>query len=734
MSPAATALERLAGGRWVGGPLSRMRFTRILGLEPAPPPLAVSGVLWVDDHLQLTVELPPPARATLTVHARDGRDGPITTDQLVMRVVGEAPPPPVLRLIERSVARRLGGVDLGRLAALLLDDPELTGVLGPLEGQRKAGGAHTKARLSALLGLEGAAEIESVAWVSDHVELAIAAPDEPPVRFQIHAREPDSRGIVVVSDLVVSYVAKELPDAISAPMRRLAPTRLRDWTLARLGALMAADPELGRAGLSAPSTEHTHPTNMVDTWGGKDAYCDFFAGGEIARCQLDSVSFNKFFRNVQHCDIECLLVNPHSQAEAVMMVDYPWENRTRNIGAPPHEVAPESRPEWSEGDAMVTTDLREQDVIMGSSDKLRAALEYAVQQPNPQNKPIFVANTCVPTVTGEDVESVVREVRERTGQRLLYLTVSPKSMNDVFVDLFESQRLAAEATAGPPHPRRVNLIGFPDTRAVRELRGLLARLSIEVGVLLLPDLDAERIGRLPEAALNVFCPNRLWSHMYEQLRRGTRIGHIAPPAPYGVDRTRRWAAAVVQGLSLPIDFDSAWRQALVEHEAAYEAARARAAGQRLALVVRGEETHYLTDPDQTWGVPLLAFAEEAGFGLDVLLEAQSPRRAERGAERIRAVFGAGASHRLSTFADFDELRRQLRDSEAAAVLSNHFFDWRIAEAGKSRFSLQHFEMGLAGAVRTIERLTAACELPFYRRYRRYLARTADGLRAAPESA
>ena len=467
---------------------------------------------------------------------------------------------------------------------------------------------------------------------------------------------------------------------------------------------------------------------MVDTWAGTDAFCDFFAGGEIARCQLDSVDFGQFFRNVQHCDAECLLVNPHSQGEVVRMVDYPWENRARNIGAPIHEIVVRDEMDWSDADSMVTTDLDEQDVILGNDQKLRDVLEYATTQPNPKNKPIFVANTCVPTVTGEDVESLVKEYREKTDVPLVYLTVSPQSMNDVFIDLFETRRLKAEKEAGPPDPRRVNMIGFAHTRATRELIRLLGRFDITVNLLLLPDLEIDLIRRMPKAALNVFFANSLWQHMYDQLKVDSRIPAVEPPAPFGWSKTREWAKEVVEALDDTVEFEPVWEEYAAEYADEWRDLTEQLSAHRLGLVIRGEETHYVTDPTKTWGIALLPLADEMGVGLDVFVSGLNERKARIGTERITKAFGKGHSHTVQDFDSFESMRKLLRESSCSAVLTNHFFDWRVGEAGKNRFSLQHFEMGLPGTVRTAERLLEICETPFYRKYARYLRRNAEGLR------
>jgi len=80
------------------------------------------------------------------------------------------------------------------------------------------------------------------------------------------------------------------------------------------------------------------------------------------------------------------------------------------------------------------------------------------------------------------------------------------------------------------------------------------------------------------------------------------------------------------------------------------------------------------------------------------------------------------------------MARRLAESKADAFFSCHFFDWRVTAAGKNLFSLQHFEMGLRGAVRTAERLLGICRTPFYRSYHRHLQRTPEGLRREHSSA
>ena len=77
-----------------------------------------------------------------------------------------------------------------------------------------------------------------------------------------------------------------------------------------------------------------------------------------------------------------------------------WDNRgTRSSGPTLYRLG-------------MTTDLTEQDVIMGRGEKrLFHSIKQAVEKHRPPA--VFVYNTCVPALVGDDVEAVCREAEER---------------------------------------------------------------------------------------------------------------------------------------------------------------------------------------------------------------------------------------------------------------------------------------------------------------------------------
>jgi hypothetical protein len=241
-----------------------------------------------------------------------------------------------------------------------------------------------------------------------------------------------------------------------------------------------------------------------------------------------------------------------------------------------------------------------------------------------------------------------------------------------------------------------------------------------VNAVFIPQMDFSVVPDLARAPLHVLYPNALWQNLYDQLLFDSRIRSIEPPAPYGIVGTRRWVEAVAGAAGGAADAGALVERALAPHRERWEALRREAARQRLGFVIGAGEVHRLCDPGATWGVPLLAMCEEIGFGVDVLIRVTGPDEAHKAATRVNAVFAEPARHRIKAFLDRERLSKLLADGEFGAVFSEYVGDPRLAAAGKAQFSLQEFEKGIGGALRTAERLLAACRLPLFRRYRRFL--------------
>ena len=604
-----------------------------------------------------------------------------------------------------------------------------------LEGSITAGGSATRKAVSMLMGLEGSGlpyRIRAVAWKDQGLLASLTISDDKELLISFDRRNEDNEGIIKTEHVVVSYSGGDLPQDLAPVLEGVGGARLADYDMERLAGILVADPEAGKPGLPIPSRDENdnRPASLLDTWGESDAYADFFAGGEIARSQLDSLDPTNLFVFVQHSDQECNHVNPHSVAPIMWLVNYPWEERTRWDRA----ARPEGFTDFTVVDRMLSTDLTENDVIMGNPDKVRRVLEKGVEISKKLDKTLFFSNTCVPVVTGEDVESEVKRARGGCEDcPILYLTVTPRAMVNVFHDVLVTKRLEAETRIEAKGENVINLVGYPRNRAHDELEAMLSAVGVERNVSLLPDLNFDLVEELPEAALNVFLSNSTWQHLYDQLTFESKLPYISPLPPYGLEGSKSWLAAILKALKIDADPAGAVDALAAPHQARWESLVEEAKGYRVALVIRASETYYLSKPTFTWGVPIVAALEEMGFSIDVLLKLESREEAAKAARDVHGTFAHPDRHTIKGFNSMEMLFARLEEAPSDALLTYHFFDWRASQAGMNTFSLQQFEPGVPGALRTLERLVGICRTPYYRRYAKYLKRTPEGLRAPSQT-
>jgi len=740
----------------VAGDRTRRALARLLGVGLKGRPNPVRAVVWEDRQLVLEIGWgEAPLRFTLRRREGDER-GFITTDHLVLNHDPGEVDPELVRAMRKRAPFRLLPYQMEHMARLVLSDPAVRGPgaggaeslaqdagrgQGPeapheappaIARHAEAGGAATRAALERLFELGPTPyTVTAAAWTGTALSFEVRPrrdedPDEAPPVFLVQSRESGGRGFAQVGELVLSHLSVVPDAALVQALTAAARRNLVGKGLEDLARIVADDPERGRAGLPVPSaTDHEAPASMLLDWGPTDAWADFFAAAEMQRAQLDSMDPMELFVFAQHSDAECNNVDPFGVAPLQWLVAYPWDDRLRRGRTP----KPRFLPQQLGSMGGYSSDLTETDVILGNPDKLRRMIHYAAQEAERTGKTLFVSNTCVPIVTGEDVHSMYEHEAAQCNCASAYLTVTPQSMQGVFEPILVDLRLEAERDL-TPDPGAINLLGHAPGRDLDELEGLLTDAGVRLNTVLFPELTKDRILRLPRAATHLALPNALWAHLYEQVGARSQCELVVGPPPYGWRGTRAWLREAGRVTGREAQAAAAWEAAAARVAPAWRRAVEAAQGKRLALVVRPfGELHHLLEPASTWGVPLVELLEEMGFGLDVFLlgRGRQGRAGRTEVERqVRELFAQPERHALIWFSTLDELLQGLRDSEARAVFTNHNFDWRVSQAGKAAFSLQLFERGLDGAVRSVERLLNACEVPFFRRFQRHLARDAEG--------
>ncbi len=188
--------------------------------------------------------------------------------------------------------------------------------------------------------------------------------------------------------------------------------------------------------------------------------------------------------------------------------------------------------------AFVATDMNENDTVFGATGSIRdIALEvYRRYQPGA----IFVGTSCVSGVIGEDVNSVVQELRE-----LLPIPVAP-----VFCEGFRSKIWASGFDAAfhailtsvvqPPQTKsnKVNFINFFGSAAV-EISEMFANFGVEP-TFLLANSTIEELKHLSEAAATVSICGTLGSYLGNGLEEQYGVPYVRVLQPHGIEGFETW--------------------------------------------------------------------------------------------------------------------------------------------------------------------------------------------------
>ncbi|GEM_PF-3454755 len=584
-----------------------------------------------------------------------------------------------------------------------------------IEGQRLACGRYSINEFFRILSLEGTGyEISSMGWIGNRVVLNIilsGLKKQNQIALYIAKRMDTQPALLKTTYLDIYYSSSESDERFA---KHILSLDLNKYTFDDLLTIIKQDPELGAPSSKLPQSENLdRPENHLDSWGGRDLYANFFAEGEFARAQLDSVNIYENCVFIQHSDVECVSIKPNLDLRLIKyLVKYPWFSSNRE------KYKKINRVELPDVNKFFSTDLRENDIIMGHS-KVKDVLDYVLS--NVKKKNIFISNTCTPVVIGEDVESIVSKAKKRR-KDLLYLTVTPQSMEVVLKDLFKipaksNSRLSRNA---------INLIGFERDLYLLRLIRMLKRLGIEVNSVVIPDISPGSLRLYKRGGVDILKPNSIWNHLYFQLNSASSHKYFAIDAPYGFDGTIRWIREIGRVIKKKItekDIFGLFDPQIIKKKNLLTD-KMKSIG--VIFIIRKDEGAYLTDSARTWGIPLLNFFKEMGSRIEILIRAKDVEEARGASEQILKLLNGYHNYEIRFFRSFDEMMTLVEKSVCQIVFSNHSYDWRITSCGKFPFSLNDFEVGFDGSLYTMNKIYEISQNRFFPAYFRFLKRDYTG--------
>ncbi|MHB8064507.1 MAG: nitrogenase component 1 [Ruminiclostridium sp.] len=186
----------------------------------------------------------------------------------------------------------------------------------------------------------------------------------------------------------------------------------------------------------------------------------------------------------------------------------------------------------------LSTNMNEKDTVFGAAEKLREAVREAYRRFNP--KAIFVTTSCVSGIIGEDISSILDELKEEI----------PIPLAPVFCEGFKSKIWASGFDAAfhailtkivkSPEKKtnKVNMINFRGS-AKEEITQILARLGLEP-IFVAPFSTIEQLSKMSESAATISICGTLGGYLGNGLEQEYGVPYVKTIQPHGIAGMESW--------------------------------------------------------------------------------------------------------------------------------------------------------------------------------------------------
>lgn len=313
-----------------------------------------------------------------------------------------------------------------------------------------------------------------------------------------------------------------------------------------------------------------------------------------------------------------------------------------------------------------TTDINEFDVVYGGEKRLFKAIREIVEKVNPPA--VFVYQTCVTAMIGDDVEAVCKRAAEKFGTPVIPVDspgfAGPKNLGN---------KLGAEAlldhvigTVEPEltTPYDINIIGeYNLSGELWQVRPLLDALGVRVLSCISGDGRYREIASAHRARANMMVCSKSMINVATRMQQRWGIPYFEGSF-YGIsdmNSTLREIARLLVERGAPADLrDRAEALIAVEEARAWE--RIRAYRERLS----GKKVLLITGGVKSWSV--VSALQEAGL---VVVGTSVKKSTKEDKEKIKEIMGLTSDDSAHMIDDMTprEMYAMLRDAKADIMLS-----------------------------------------------------------------
>ncbi|ANB03436.1 nitrogenase iron-molybdenum cofactor biosynthesis protein NifE [Ectothiorhodospira sp. BSL-9] len=269
----------------------------------------------------------------------------------------------------------------------------------------------------------------------------------------------------------------------------------------------------------------------------------------------------------------------------------------------------------------LTTDLTEQDVIMGRSEKrLLHSIRQAVESFNPPA--VFVYNTCVPALIGDDVEAVCKVAQERWGVPVVFVDAagfygSKNLGNRIAGESMVKQVVGSREPEPPPESAQrpgitvhdINLIGeYNIAGEFWHVLPLLDELGLRVLCTLSGDARYHQVQTMHRAEANMMVCSKAMINVARKLQEGYGTPWFEGSF-YGINDMSHALRQFARLLGDP-DLTGRTEELIAREEARIRAElapwRERLAGKRVLLYTGGVKSWSVVSALQDLGMEVVA--------------------------------------------------------------------------------------------------------------------------------
>jgi len=240
----------------------------------------------------------------------------------------------------------------------------------------------------------------------------------------------------------------------------------------------------------------------------------------IVECQIGNIT-------------DCILIQ---HAPIGCSADNSWFNLAFKMG-----LGRRNKP--SQNLQIFSTNLLEDDMVFGASDKLRQAVHDAKERFNP--KAIFISMSCATAIIGEDIDSIASEMEAEIGIPVVPLHCEGFRSKHWSTGFDVSQHGVLRQIVKRKPKKQKNLINIVALWGTDYFTEILKPIGLKVNYMI--DMASfDELAQASEAvATATFC-HTLGSYMATGLEEHFGVPQIDAPQPYGISGTDAWLRAIAK--------------------------------------------------------------------------------------------------------------------------------------------------------------------------------------------